>query len=251
MEFKLKKYYEGEEYNQILRIIKSFKGIKTDNGWYMSVSMYRSMVEAMMINLGDNPTEPVYGLTDLYQVILKDKVENPELATIIKQAQFDPDTGVLTMNEDVFQKFADFCEKNDVKYYLLKDADKIDVWEKETTMSLLHDIRKEMESFNYRVVLSGTELTDLLRVINENQEKLAKDLGINIKKIYQDVQVGKEPEIVHFIYNSIDPMILYIKDEDITDTKILRFQDILTLRRDVAEELVKLKKGEIIEKKRP
>ncbi|MGC8699228.1 MAG: hypothetical protein ACP5RE_03535 [Candidatus Acidifodinimicrobium sp.] len=249
MEFKLKKYYEGEEYNQILRIIKSFKGIKTDNGWYMTTSMYRSMVEAMKINLGDNPTEPVYGMTELYQVLLKDKVEKPELAAIIKQAQFDPDIGVLTMNEEVFQKFTDFCEKNGVKYYILKDADKIDVWEKETTMSLLYDIRKEMEAFNYRAILSSTELTDMLRIINENQEKLAKDIGVNVKKIYQDVQTGKEPETVLFIYKSIDPIILYVKDEDVTDTKILRFQDILTLRKDVAEELVKLKKGEIIEEK--
>lgn len=250
MEFKLNRYFNEEEYNSILRIIKSFHAIKTDNGWYMTSSMYKSMVNAFIINIGYDPTEPIYGLTELYQVIVKD-VDNPEFANIVKKAQFDEDTGILTMDETTFKQFADFCTNNNIKFYMLKDADKIDIWEKETTMSLLHDIREEMEHFNYKTVLSSEELLGLLKVINENQLKIAESSGIKVKKIYDEIETHNTKETVHFIYNSIDPMILYIKDDGITNTAVLRHQDILTLDRDVAEELVKLKKGEIIEKKRP
>jgi hypothetical protein len=255
MQFQLKQRYDEEVYRKIIGIIKAFKAVRTyDDSWYLTTGMYRSMVQAMILNLGFDPTEPLYEPTSLHQVLVQGEYNAPEYLEIIKKAQFDADTGILTMDDDTFSVFAQYCEKNGIKYYLLQDADKVDVWEKETTLSLLADLKREIESFNYRAVLSSIDLAGILRTVNDNQIAIAKKIDMEVRKIYTEVEVKNEPEKppnVIFHYLSIDPMILYVKDDGNTTVEILRFQDILTLRKDVALELVKLKKGEIIEEKGP
>jgi len=252
MEFKLKKRYEENIYRKILGIMRAFRAIKSyDDYWYLPIGMYKSLVQAMQLNLGFDPTDPLYEPTPLHQVLVKGEYNDQEFIEIIRKGQLDPETGILTMDDDTFSLFTQYCEKKGIKYSILQDAEKVDVWEKETIFSLLSDLRKDMESFNYRSVLSSMDLESILRTLNDNQLKIAEKLDVEIKKIYAEIQVKpEETEQVMFRYLSIDPLILYIKDEGITTTQVLRFQDILTLRKDVATELVNMKKGEIIEEKK-
>lgn len=251
MEFRLNRRYEDEEYRKILMIIKSFKAIKTENGWYLPSSMYKSMVEAFKLNIGYDPTEPMYGMNELYHVIFKDKVDKPEMADILRKAQFDPDTGIFVMDAGTFKHFAEFCEDNSIKYYLLQDAEKTDVWEKETTLSLLRDIKDEMEKFDYRSILSTDALFQILRSLNDNQIKLAQLIGEKIKKLYEEIEVEKETgDKVMFYYLSLDPVMLIVRRGQEQSVFYLKSEDIITLDRNVAEQLVKMKRGKILEEKR-
>jgi hypothetical protein len=252
MEFKLKKTYSDEDYKKILTVINAFKAIKTDNGWYLGKTKYRALVDSLILNFGEDPTDPLYIPSYVHQVTLQDDKINKDLSAILRKAQYDFDTGIWSMNDEVFKLFTQYCEQNNINFYVVKDSEKVDIYEKETILSKLEYIENEVERTHYHSLLDNLTLEGLLRKLNDNQIKIAEALKMKVDKIYEEVTVkdGKDDTVV-FYYTKFEPLMLFITDEvEGKRTVILRPQDLITLHRQVAEQLVKLKKGEIVEPKR-
>ena len=133
----------------------------------------------------------------------------------------------------------------------MKDSEKVNIFEKESILSKLDYIENEVERTHYRSFLDDLILIGLLRKLNDNQIKIAEALKTQVDKIYEDITVrNAKDDTVVFYYKKLDPMLLYITDNIIGKrTIILRPEDMITLQREVAEELVKLGKGDIIEPK--
>ena len=89
MEFRLKKKYDDDVYRKILTVIKAFGAIKTENGWYLARAKYKSLVDSLILNIGEDPTEPLYIPSDLHQVIIQEDKITKELAEILRKAQYD------------------------------------------------------------------------------------------------------------------------------------------------------------------
>ncbi len=246
MMFRLKDKYNDSTYKKILSIIKSFNAVKTDDGWYITTKMYESMVNAFKINLGFDPTEPVYGFTSAYQIMLKDKVEDPDVLSIIRKSQFDPDTGIITMDEKTFKEFDAKCYEKNIKYYLLNDSDKIHTWENESALILLKNIKEDVETFNYRLYLNNDVLIKFISEIDKNMQVIADALNVKIRRLSMELQEPENEQIVTFYYKAYQPMIVLVGKRKY----VLNQEDIVTMERSVAEELVKMKAGEIIEEKK-
>jgi len=250
MEFKLKKKYDDDVYRKILTVIKAFGAIKTENGWYLARAKYKSLVDSLILNIGEDPTEPLYIPSDLHQVIVQEDKITKELAEILRKAQYDFEMGIWTMDDAVFEAFTNYCEQNNINFYVVRDAEKVNIFEKESILSKLDYIENEVERTHYRSFLDDLILIGLLRKINDNQIKIAEALKTHVDKIYEDITVKNAKDTVVFYYKKLDPMLLYITDNVVGKrTIILRGEDMITLEREVAEELEKLGKGEIIEPK--
>jgi len=252
MEFRLKKKYSDEDYMKILSIINAFRAIKTENGWYLGREKYKALVDSFKLNIGEDPTDPLYIPSDVHQVTLQNDKIDKDLSTILRKAQYDFDTGIWSMNDDVFKLFTDYCEQHDINFYVVKDSEKVDIYEKETILSKLDYIEHEVERTRYHSILDSLTLEGLLRKLNDNQIKIAEALKTKVDKIYEEVTVKEgDDETVIFHYTKYEPLILCINDEvEGKRTVFLRPQDLITLHRQTAEELVKLKVGEIVESKR-
>jgi len=251
MEFRLKKTYSDDDYRKILTVINAFKAIKTENGWYLGRAKYKTLVDSLILNIGEDPTDPLYIPSYVHQVTLQDDKINKDLSAILRKAQYDFDTGIWSMNDEIFKLFTQYCEQNNINFYVVKDSEKVDIFEKETILSKLEYIENEVERTHYRSLLDNLTLEGLLRKLNDNQIKIAEALKTKVDKIYEEVTVKEDNgDTVTFYYISIEPMILYISSEDGKRTIVLYREDLVTLPRQVAEELVKLKRGRILEPKR-
>lgn len=245
MMFKLKEKYNDRAYKKILTIIKAFNAVRTDEGWYITTEMYKSMVNAFKVNLGFDPTEPIYGYTALHQVILKDKVEDPEVLSVVRKSQFDPDTGIITMDEKTYKEFDELCYQKGINYYLLNESDKLHAWENETALSLLKDIKEEVETFNYRIYLNNDVLIRFIREIDKSLKVIADACNVRIRNMSVEVSASGDGQTVIFYYKAFQPVIVFHGEK----RYVLNHEDIITLEKAVADELVKLGLGEIIEKK--
>jgi len=251
MEFRLKKKYDDDVYRKILTVIKAFGAIKTENGWYLARAKYKALVDSLILNVGEDPTEPLYIPSDLHQVIIQEDKITKELAEILRKAQYDFEMGIWSMDDAVFEAFTNYCEQNNINFYIVKDSEKVNIFEKESILSKLDYIENEVERTHYRSFLDDLILIGLLRKLNDNQIKIAEALKTHVDKIYEDITVkNTKDDTVVFYYKKLDPLLLYITDNVVGKrTIILRPEDMITVPREVAEELVKLGKGDIIEPK--
>ena len=250
MEFRLKKTYSEEDYRKILTIINAFRAIKTENGWYLGREKYKALVDSFKLNIGEDPTEPLYIPSYVHQVIIQEDKITKDLAAILKKAQYDFDMGIWSMNDELFKLFTQYCEQNNISFYVVKDSEKVDIFEKEIILSKLEYIENELERIHSSYYLDNLTLEELLKSLNENQIKIAEALKIKVDKVYEEVTVKENNgDKVTFYYISTEPMILFIFNEDGKRTIALHKEDLVTLPRQVAEELVKLNRGKILESK--
>lgn len=248
VEFNLDKQYDRKEYKKIVTIIESFKPIRTQRGnWWLEDSKIKTLRDALEMNLGYNPIELLSPITELHQILIP-KI-NEKAAEILINANMDPETGIYTMDEKTFEQWSKFAFENDIEYYDLHTPEKIEIWEKESVLSMLLEIQERIEKLTESFASTNFAYESFLRQINDNQITLAEKLDTKIKKIHETIKTATKDTVV-FRYTQSDAMMLFIDDDGLKRTIMLRYQDILTLPRDVAEELMKMGKGEIIEAKR-